>query len=65
MYPGMDYEDPVQDLYIHLKPGLQVLNGKDARNLHDSDRYPDQDLGRIRHSSSLSRHLSISLQVPR
>ena len=26
----MDYEDPSQLLYIHLKPGLQHLNGRDA-----------------------------------
>jgi LCP family protein required for cell wall assembly len=26
----MHYEDPTQDLYIHLEPGLQVLNGKQA-----------------------------------
>lgn len=28
-YP-MHYEDPVQNLYIHLEPGLQVLNGEQA-----------------------------------
>lgn len=37
----MDYEDPVQDLYIHLKPGVQVLKGDDAlgyvRYRSDSD----------------------------
>lgn len=29
----MHYEDPSQDLYIDLKPGLQKLNGKDAMGL--------------------------------
>lgn len=28
-YP-MHYEDPTQDLYIHLEPGLQLLNGTQA-----------------------------------
>lgn len=28
-YP-MHYEDPLQDLYIHLEPGLQVLDGAQA-----------------------------------
>lgn len=27
---AMHYEDPTQDLYIHLDPGLQVLNGTQA-----------------------------------
>ena len=26
----MHYDDPTQDLYIHLEPGLQVLNGTQA-----------------------------------
>lgn len=26
----MDYEDPTQDLYIHIKAGYQLLNGEDA-----------------------------------
>ncbi len=26
----MHYEDPFQDLYIHLEPGLQLLNGEQA-----------------------------------
>jgi len=37
----MDYEDPTQDLYIHLSAGNQVLNGEDAlkyvRYRNDSD----------------------------
>lgn len=27
---NMDYEDPMQDLYIHLKKGQQHMNGEDA-----------------------------------
>lgn len=29
----MDYEDPTQDLYIHLKKGVQVLDGDKAQQL--------------------------------
>ena len=50
----MDYEDPTQDLYIHLKAGYQKLNGEDAMGLirwrHNNDysvQYPNGDLGRI------------------
>ncbi len=28
--PGMDYDDPVQNLHIHLKPGKRRLNGEEA-----------------------------------
>jgi len=27
---NMDYEDPTQDLYIHIKKGNKLLDGKDA-----------------------------------
>lgn len=29
----MDYDDPMQNLHIHLKPGLQTLNGEQAMGL--------------------------------
>ena len=54
----MDYEDPTQDLYIHLKAGYQLLDGDKAEQVvrfrHNSDgtsyskEYGDQDLGRMR-----------------
>ncbi len=31
--PGMDYDDPYQNLHIHLKEGNQKLYGKDAEGL--------------------------------
>ena len=44
----MNYEDPEQNLYIHLKAGTQTLSGYDAmcmvRNRHT---YADADLGRM------------------
>ena len=45
--PGMDYEDPDQDLYIHLAPGYQQLNGEDALKLvRCRSAYASQDIGR-------------------
>lgn len=50
----MDYDDPVQDLHIHLKAGMQHLDGKDAEGLvrwrHNNNMtlgYVDGDVGRI------------------
>lgn len=58
----MNYDDPTQDLHIHLSEGYQLLNGEQAmgvvRYRHDNGRwvngkyvtpgYPDADLGRIK-----------------
>ena len=44
----MDYEDPGQDLYIHLKQGYQLLDGKNALDLMRFRKgYSNQDLGRV------------------
>lgn len=58
----MDYEDPYQDLVIHLKAGQQRLSGDQAVQLarwrHNNDLsigYPDGDLGRIRTQQQLLR----------
>lgn len=43
----MDYEDPEQDLYIHIKAGQQVLNGKQAEGfVRFRSSYNQGDLGR-------------------
>ena len=54
---NMDYDDPTQDLHIHLKAGYQKLDGEQAmgvvRYRHDNRKngkmpgYPNGDLGRI------------------
>ena len=54
----MDYDDSSQDLHIHLKAGLQRLNGEQAENVvrfrHNNDgssypsEYGDNDTGRMR-----------------
>lgn len=44
----MDYDDPVQDLHIHLKAGPQQLNGADIEGLlRFRSGYSNADLGRI------------------
>lgn len=44
---NMNYEDPTQDLYIHLKKGYQHLDGKQAVNLARFRSYPEGDIDRI------------------
>ena len=54
----MDYDDPSQDLYIHLKAGVQEIDGPKAEQLlrfrHNNDgtsypeEYGDNDFGRMR-----------------
>ena len=54
----MDYDDSSQDLHIHLKAGLQRLNGEQAENVvrfrHNNNgtsypsSYGDNDIGRMR-----------------
>lgn len=53
---NMDYEDPTQDLYIHLKKGYQILDGEQSEglmrfrqyNYHKATKYYDgSDLKRI------------------
>lgn len=43
----MNYDDPYQDLHIHLKKGVQTLNGKDAMGLVRFRRYSEGDIKRV------------------
>lgn len=55
---NMDYDDPTQNLHIHLKSGMQTLTGDQAEGLvrfrHNnngttySTEYGDNDIGRMR-----------------
>lgn len=46
---AMDYDDPAQDLSIHLKPGVQTLNGQQAEGfVRYRSGYLDADVGRMR-----------------
>ncbi len=67
----MDYEDPAQDLYIHLKAGKQVLNGEDAMGLirwrHNNDytvQYPTGDLGRIQTQQAFLKAVAAECLTP-
>lgn len=44
---NMDYEDPVQGLYIHLKKGVQVLDGDKAEQFVRFRGYAEGDVARI------------------
>ena len=44
----MDYEDPIQDLYIHLKKGPAHLNGEDAEGfVRFREGFVQADIGRV------------------
>lgn len=49
----MDYDDPYQDLHIHIEKGYQKLNAEQAvgvvrfRHNNDGSGYPSQDYGRV------------------
>lgn len=45
---NMDYEDPYQNLYIHIKAGYQKLNGQQAVGvMRCRSCYPSADIGRV------------------
>jgi len=43
----MNYDDPYQNLHIHLKAGRQILNGEKAMELVRFRHYPEGDIKRI------------------
>ncbi len=43
----MDYDDPSQNLHIHLKEGVQTLNGEKAMEYVRFRSYDNADIGRI------------------
>lgn len=60
----MDYDDPDQNLHIHLNKGLQRLNGKKAEQLvryrkgnRQDEGYIDGDIGRIRMQQDFMKEL--------
>jgi len=62
---NMNYDDPAQNLSIHLKKGTQVLNGKNAvKFARFRSGYPDQDLGRIKAQQQLIRAFIDKLTSP-
>lgn len=54
---NMDYDDPYQDLHIHIKKGEQKLNGEQALQLLRFRQYPMGDLQRIQVQQDFLREL--------
>lgn len=62
---NMYYVDPVQDLYIDIKKGEQVLNGEKALHfLRYRSGYADQDLGRIKAQQEFAKAFMNKLTSP-
>lgn len=62
----MNYEDPAQNLSIHIKKGTQVLSGSDAvKFARFRSGYPDQDLGRIKAQQELIKSFIDKLTSPK
>ena len=60
----MDYDDPFQNLSIHISKGMQHLSGEEAikvvrwRKNNDGTGYPDADIGRIRTQQSFLKEVA-------
>ena len=44
---NMNYDDPAQDLHIHLTKGYQLLDGDKSEQLVRFRRYPEGDIKRV------------------
>ena len=61
----MHYDDPYQDLHIHIEKGLQTLNGKDAMGFVRYRRgYTEGDLGRVKAQQLFIRALAEQVATP-
>lgn len=54
---NMNYEDPLQNLYIHLKAGYQHLDGDKAEQLVRYRQYPNGDVDRIKVQQSFLQEI--------
>lgn len=54
---NMNYDDPEQNLHIHLQKGNQVLSGSDAESLVRFRGYPQADLKRVEVQQDLLKAL--------
>lgn len=61
---NMDYDDPTQDLHIHISAGYQLLTGENAvkvlrfRMGNDNSGYANGDLGRIATQQSFMKEMA-------
>ena len=61
----MDYDDPYQDLHIHIEKGLQTLNGKDAIGfVRYRSGYAQGDLGRVKAQQLFIEALAQQVATP-
>lgn len=61
----MDYEDPYQDLYIHLPKGMRHLNGADAlKVVRFREGYASQDIGRMRTQQDFLKAVAKQMLTP-
>ena len=61
----MNYDDPYQDLHIHLKKGEQVLNGQEAIGfVRYRKGYAEGDLGRVKAQQQFMTALAQQLAQP-
>lgn len=73
---GMNYDDPAQDLHIHLKPGLQKLEGNQIQQFlryrkSNNERYDGSDTSRVERQQELLKaildqkiNLSLIVKIP-
>lgn len=68
---NMNYDDPDQNLYIHLKKGTQVLTGKKAeefvrfRKSNNGTGYPNGDIGRIAAQQKFIKAMATEVLSPK
>lgn len=55
---NMNYDDPAQDLHIHLKKGYQHLDGDKAEQLVRFRKYPMGDIDRVKVQQSFIKALA-------
>jgi len=61
----MHYDDPYQDLHIHIEKGLQTLNGKDAIGfVRYRKGYAEGDLGRVKAQQMFIEALAQQVATP-
>ena len=62
---NMHYDDPYQDLHIHIEKGLQTLNGKDAIGfVRFRSGYAQGDLGRVQAQQLFIEALAKQVATP-
>lgn len=62
---NMNYDDPYQDLHIHLKKGVQTLNGSQAIGfVRYRSGYAEGDMGRVKAQQTFIRAVAKQLASP-